>query len=294
VCGGPPFVKIAMGHPRNEQIAVKLREVADLLAAQGANPFRIAAYRKAAETVARLAQDIGILFDQGGVEALEGLPGIGASLAAALREMILTGRWSQLERLRGELEPEKRFQAVAGVGPKLAKRIHDTLGIETLEGLELAAHDGRLETVPGVGARRAAIIRNALAELLARPRARRPSGAAEPSVGELLDLDQRYRKLAQADKLPKIAPKRFNPRGEAWLPILHAEKGPWHYTVLFSNTARAHELKRVRDWVVIYFAADDREEGQRTVVTETQGPLRERRVVRGREQECEAYYAAGG
>jgi putative hydrolase len=64
--------------------------------------------------------------------------------------------------------------------------------------------------------------------------------------------------------------------------------------VLFSNTARAHELKRVRDWVVIYFAADDREEGQRTVVTETQGPLRERRVVRGREQECEAYYAAGG
>lgn len=279
-----------MSHPRNERIASKLREAADLLSAQGANRFRVAAYRRAADTVAGLPEDIGALFEEGGTEALEKLPGVGPSIAAALREMIRTGRWSQLERLRGTLEPEKLFQAVPGVGPELARAIHDALGVETLEALELAAHDGRLETVPGVGRRRAAIVRNALADLLARPRASPPRAAAEPPVAALLALDRRYRKLAEADMLPKIAPKRFNPGAEVWLPILHAERAGWHYTALYSNTARAHQLGRVRDWVVIYFYDDHREEGQRTVVTETQGPLKGRRVVRGREEECRAYY----
>ncbi len=60
---------------------------------------------------------------------------------------------------------------------------------------------------------------------------------------------------------------------------------------LFSNTARAHELGRTSDWVVIYFHMDTQPEGQRTVVTEKQGDLVDRRVVRGRESECRAFYA---
>ena len=95
---------------------------------------------------------------------------------------------------------------------------------------------------------------------------------------------------AAAGALRKIAPRRFNPSGEAWLPVLHAHHGDWHFTALFSNTARAHELDRVSDWVVIYFHTDDDPEGQCTVVTETHGPLEGRRVVRGREAECRAYY----
>ena len=82
-----------------------------------------------------------------------------------------------------------------------------------------------------------------------------------------------------------IAPRRFNPSGAAWLPILHTERDPWRFTALYSNTARAHELGRTRDWVVIYFHQDDEVEGQRTVVTETLGPLAGHRVVRGREGE---------
>ena len=69
-------------------------------------------------------------------------------------------------------------------------------------------------------------------------------------------------------------------------------RGEWHFTVLFSNTARAHELGRTRDWVVIYFYDDQHEEGQHTVVTETRGPLLGQRVVRGRELECGRHYAA--
>ena len=86
--------------------------------------------------------------------------------------------------------------------------------------------------------------------------------------------------------MPKIEPRRFNAPGAAWLPILHTERGDWRSTALFSNTARAHELGRNRDWVVIYLHQDSGPEGQRTDVTETRGPAAGHRVVRGREAEC--------
>ena len=107
----------------------------------------------------------------------------------------------------------------------------------------------------------------------------------EPGVDLLLDVDREYREKAERGVLPKTAPRRFNPAGEAWLPILHAERADWHFSATFSNTARAHELGRVRDWVVIYFHQESGPEGQRTVVTETRGPLAGSRVVRGREAE---------
>jgi hypothetical protein len=108
---------------------------------------------------------------------------------------------------------------------------------------------------------------------------------------KLLDVDEEYRRRAAAGRLRKIAPRRFNPTCEAWLPVLHSERNDWRFTVLFSNTAQAHQLERTRDWVVVYFHTDAGPEGQRTVVTETQGPLAGRRVVRGREPECQAHYA---
>ena len=77
-----------------------------------------------------------------------------------------------------------------------------------------------------------------------------------------------------------------------WLPILHTSRESWHFTALYSNTARAHELVRTRDWVVLYFNADDHAERQRTIVTEQRGPLTGRRVIRGREEECREYYRA--
>jgi len=97
-----------------------------------------------------------------------------------------------------------------------------------------------------------------------------------------------YRKAADGS-LRTIAPKRFNPSGEAWLPVPHAQRGEWHFTALYSNTARAHELGRTRDWVVIYYYDGDHVEGQCTVVTESRGALAGKRVVRGREEECRAH-----
>jgi putative hydrolase len=282
-----------MADTQNALVAERLRELATLLQQQGANPFRVSAYRRAADTVAGLEEDVAALVERGGADGLTDLPGIGRSIAAAIEEMVRTGRWSQLDRLRGTLEPEKVFRAIPGVGPKLARRIHDALQVDTLEAVEAAAHDGRLAAVPGIGARRAAMIRSALAARRARRPARPPAGAPRPDVGLILAVDEEYRREAAAGRLRRIAPRRFNPSGEAWLSVLHAERDGWDFTALYSNTARAHELDRIGDWVVIYYHSDHKPEGQCTVVTETRGPLAGRRVVRGREDECRAQYRSG-
>lgn len=277
----------------NQVIGDRLREAADLLEQQRANPFRVRAYREAAQAVAACPDDVREIYERHGIEGLDALPGIGPRIGAAIAEMLATGRWSQLERLRGALDPERLFRAVPGVGATLARRIHDALHVDTLEALEVAAHDGRLAAVPGVGPRRAAALRAALGSMLGRSGLRvRDATMPEPPVAVLLDVDREYREADAAGRLPRIAPRRFNPSGEAWLPILHTEREPWQLTALFSNTAHAHELGRTRDWVVVYFHTDARGEGQRTVVTETRGALTGRRVVRGREEECRAHYEA--
>ena len=279
----------------NSEIAAAFREAASILRSQGANPFRAMAYEKAADTIATLPQDIASLAVRG-VETLDGIPHVGSGLASAILEILRTGRWSQLERLRGVAEPEALFQLIPGIGPALARRIHDHLECDTLEALEVAAHDGRLAAVPGVGPRRAAAILLGLSGLLNR---RHPTtsplsaGDQRPSITMLLDVDREYREKAQAGGLQLIAPKRFNPDGKSWLPILHTERGPWHFTALYSNTARAHDLHKTGDWVVIYYSIDKQPEGQCTVVTETSGALRGQRVVRGRESEGPRFPGAG-
>jgi len=288
-----------------EQVAASLRQAAELLHAQGANPFRVGAYRKAADAVLAYAGDLRALFEQKGLQGLDELPGVGAGIAAAIGEMLRTGRWSRLERLRGSLDPLRLFQTVPGVGPALARRIHDALQVDTLEGLEAAAHDGRLDAVPGVGERRAAAIRAALAAILERPRLRRRAGglavAGEPAVETLLDVDREYREQAARGLLPTIAPKRFNPERKAWLPVLHTSRGDWSFTALFSNTARAHQLERTHDWVVLYFYDGEHVEAQRTVVTEARGRLagrrarsRMRRALRAARRRCREERQGGG
>jgi DNA polymerase (family 10) len=282
-----------MPNVSNSVIAERLQEYADILEQQQANRFRITAYRRAAGTIAALDEDLGDIYQRGGSQALSELENVGTGIASAIAELLQTGRWSRLERLRGALDPEKLFQTVPGIGPSLAARIHDQLDIDTLEQLEIAAHDGRLQKLPGISHKRELMIRGGLAAMLARPRPAFHGGVlAGPGVEELLDVDREYRDKSDRGELATITPRRFNPDRHPWLPVLHTNRGHWHFTALFSNTARAHELGRTRDWVVIYFYDDHHDEGQHTVVTETSGPLKGRRVVRGREAECREFYEA--
>ena len=283
--------------PRNAEVADVLGRVADLLEAQDENPFRVRAWRAGARSVRESEREVAEILAEGGREGLHLLPGIGKSLAGAIAELVHTGRLRMLDRLEGEISPEDLFTTVPGIGEELAARIHRELHVDTLEELELAAHDGRLERLPGFGARRVRAVRELLAGMLARStrwRARRiryaESRAApppRPPVATLLEVDAAYRQRAEAGALRTIAPRRFNPEGRAWLPVLHTERDGWSCTALYSNTARAHELGTTRDWVIVYYERDG-DEDQCTVVTERHGPLAGRRVVRGREAECRA------
>lgn len=279
----------------NREIAVRLREIADLLREQKANPFRVNAYRHAADTLDGLGGDVSSLIQSRGIEGLVALPAIGEGIARSIYEYVATGRMSRLQSLRGESDPEALFRSIPTVGRKLAARLHEQLQVDSLEALEAAVHDGRLAAVEGLGdKRREAIetwLQKHLDEQRRKARPRRHGGGAAPPLALLLRIDSDYRREARAGKLPLIAPKRFNPEKRAWLPILHATRDGWHFTALYSNTARAHELGRTRDWVVIYYYDDHHREGQHTVVTEHRGPLEGRRVVRGREAECLDYYA---
>lgn len=280
------------GFRTNALIARRLSSAATLLERQGADMYRAQAYRQAARSIRQLDRDIAEI-GAGGAKALMELKGIGPSIARAVAEQLLTGRWPLLDMLRGRLVPERLFISIPAIGPVLSRRIYDTLGITTLEALAAALKEGRLGTVEGMGPRRIALVRATLAGILAQlqPRRQQQPVWEEPSVAVMLDVDREYRARAAQGDLPRIAPRRFNPNGRAWQPILHTTRGRWRVTALFSNTARAHELGLTNDWVVLYFHVNGGPEAQRTVVTETWGNLAGTRVVRGREDETRAFYA---
>lgn len=269
--------------PVNDRVAGHLEEVGRLVGAAGGNPFRAAAWTRAARTVRGLDRSVGAILASEGVDGLDRLPGIGETIARAIRDILLTGRLPMLDRLRGDVDPETVLATVPGIGPSFARRLDRDLGIHSLEDLETAAHDGRLARVPGLGEKRVAGIRDSLAGRLSRVRTAPAPSSPEAPVGEILDVDREYREGAAAGTIPRIAPRRFNPRRERWLPVLHTARGGRRYTALFSNTARAHELGKTRSWVVVYFEAGD---GERiyTVLDGGDG----RRVVAGRERECRA------
>ncbi len=286
------------GKVSNREIADTLDHVADLLELEDESGFRVRSYRNAAQTIRDLDAPVTTLMKQDGEHLLKDLPGIGDKLAGSIQEIATTGRLGLAERLESEIEPGQLFTEVPGIGPELARRIHKELGISTLEELEVAAHDGRLEQVEGIGPERAEGVRIALSGMLSRSSHRQLRQAMERQAGErektppvslLLGIDEEYRTKAEHGRLHKIAPRRFNPEGEAWLPILNTKRSGWSFTALFSNTALAHERGKTHDWVVIYYEKGGRQQ-QCTVVTAERGKLAGRRAIRGRERECREYY----
>ncbi len=271
----------------NRSIAKRLLDHASYLEGQDANIYRVRAYRQAADTILGLDRPVADLVAEKGRQGLEELPGIGPHISFAIDSLVRTGEFRTLGGDDGHIDPERLLTSLPGVGPRLARRIHDQLGISTLEEMEQAAHDGRLTRVD-IGPKRLRGIIDSLAGRLRRYRLPEPT-QGEPPVRDLLAVDEDYRKGAAGSDLPRIAPWRFNPSNEPWLPLFGTSRNGWHYRALYSNTALAHRLNQTHDWVVIYFD-DGLVTGQRTVVTETRGELRGQRVVRGRERECRDFY----
>jgi DNA polymerase (family X) len=134
----------------NADIAAIFEEIANLLEIQGANPFRIRAYRNAARTIGGLSQDVYLLVEKDA--DLTRLPGIGDDLSAKIKEIVSTNRCSLLQRLHKELPPAiAELLKIPGIGPKRVKMLYHDLDVQTVEQLYRAAHDGRIRALPGFG-----------------------------------------------------------------------------------------------------------------------------------------------
>jgi DNA polymerase (family 10) len=143
----------------NDAIARVFGEIADLLEIRGDNAFKVRAYRSAAEVVAGWPDAVARL-DRA---ALRELPGIGKDLAARIKELADTGACQLHDELLGQF-PRTLLELLRlqGVGPKTVGRLHALLGIRSIEDLAEAARDGRLRAVKGMGARRAALLLEAI------------------------------------------------------------------------------------------------------------------------------------
>jgi DNA polymerase (family 10) len=159
----------------NRSLARVLHEIADLLEIKGENPFRIRSYRLAGESVESSDLDVAALVAGG--KPLSGLTGIGPGITATLAELIRDGSSATHRELldevpRGVLDLLK----LPGLGHKSVRRIWTGLGVRSSEELEAAIDDGRFASLPGMGPKKAATLKRALAER------RSPSGGRGPAV----------------------------------------------------------------------------------------------------------------
>jgi len=134
----------------NEQIADAFEEIADLLEIEGANPFRVRAYRNAARSLRGLGHELSELVAKG--EDLTELPGIGKDLAAKIHELLKTGHARALDQLHREIPAGvESLLRIPGLGPKRVRRLYQELGIRTIKQLQRAVRDGRIGRLTGFG-----------------------------------------------------------------------------------------------------------------------------------------------
>ena len=132
---------------RNLEISFIFNQIADLLEIQGANPFRIRAYRRAALNIESLADNIETVSVSG---SLRNIPGVGEDLANKIHEYLQTGKIAFHEQLKTEVPPGlAKIVEVPSVGPKTAKEIYDRFRVETVEDLEALCKTDGLLAVPG-------------------------------------------------------------------------------------------------------------------------------------------------
>lgn len=123
----------------NKEVARILYEIADILELQDESVFRVVAYRNAARSIEFLADDLHDLYRAGGRKALEEIPGVGASIAEKVEELLTTGRLRYYEQLKRKIPPVTlELTRIPNVGPKTARKLYETLRVKSIEELEAA------------------------------------------------------------------------------------------------------------------------------------------------------------
>ena len=181
--------------PTNEEIAQLFQNLGALLEMKGDSAFKIRAYRRAADTIHQLTVPLAQAVQDG--QKLTGIPGIGKAISDKIHELVTTGKVRTYERAKSEVpEGALNLLAIPGIGPKTAMLIGTELGISTVEGVEQAAADGRLATLPRMGKR-------AAESILRHIQATRSMGERTP-IGDALPIAESVM-TALRDSDPDIA-----------------------------------------------------------------------------------------
>ena len=182
----------------NQEFAKIFFEMSLLLELGEENPFRIRAYQKAAQNIESLSENLGSIYKSGGLATLENVPGIGKGIAEHIEELIKTGKLKSHEALLKKF-PKSLLEliAVPGIGPKTAILFHKKLKIDSIDKLEKAAKEGKLEKLPGIRAKK---IQNILSGIAMKKRniGRFSIGDALPYAEAIVDS---LKKLKDIDKI---------------------------------------------------------------------------------------------
>src|SRR6058998_2445167 len=173
----------------NSEIAERLEQLAILLELDGANPFRVRAYREAARVAAGASEPLAARVDESG--ALEALPGIGKDLAGKIRDLAKTGSTELLEEMRRKFPPGLlELTTVQGLGPKRVRLVWDNLGVKSRAELEQAARAGKLRELPGFGEK--------LEQKILKALERAPSDLGRALLGAAWPIAQAIKERLQA------------------------------------------------------------------------------------------------
>ena len=172
-------------HPTNEEIAQLFENLGAMLEMKGDSVFKIRAYQRAARAIEELSLPLAQAVSDG--QKLTGIPGIGKAISDKIHELVTTGQVQTYERTKAEV-PEGALDllAIPGIGPKTAMLIGTELGISTVEGVEQAAMDGRLASLPRMGRKAADGILRHIRASRSMSSDRTPIGAALPAAESVM------------------------------------------------------------------------------------------------------------
>ncbi len=189
----------------NREIARTLDRIADLLEIKDENPFKIAAYRKAAKSVYHLDEDLNVYYRH---DRIAHIPGIGKGIKSIIEELLEKGSSDYYQSLLKDIpEGVLEFLRIPGIGHKTARLIYEHLGIDNLDDLQKAAQKRKIRAIPGLGSKTEYNIKKGM-DLLSQSKEKITLGLALPMVQQLLDY------LAESPFVHSISPVGSVRRGK--------------------------------------------------------------------------------